>query len=40
MARDEFLEEHRQTWRGFCKLVSFATAGVVVSLALLALVLL
>jgi hypothetical protein len=40
MAQDELLEEHRRTWHGFCKLLTYSTAGVVVILILMALFLL
>jgi len=40
MANDQLLEEHRQTWKGFVRLVFFSTAAVVITLALMAIFLL
>jgi hypothetical protein len=40
MAQDELLEEHRRTWHGFCQLMTYSTAGVVITLSLMALFLL
>lgn len=40
MANDQLLQEHRQTWKGFVRLVTFSTAGAAITLALMAIFLL
>ena len=40
MAHDQMLEDHKRTWKAFCKLVSYSTVTIVVALALMALFLL
>jgi Ni,Fe-hydrogenase I cytochrome b subunit len=40
MANDQLLEEHRQTWKGFVRLVVFSAGAVVITLALMAIFLL
>jgi len=40
MANDQLLEEHRQSWKGFVRLVAYSTAAVVIALALMAMFLL
>ncbi|MDH3475642.1 MAG: aa3-type cytochrome c oxidase subunit IV [Rhodospirillales bacterium] len=35
MSDDQMLHEHQQTWRGFCKLLAWSIAGIVVTLALM-----
>jgi hypothetical protein len=32
MSDDHMLEEHRATWRGFCKLIIWSLAAIVVTL--------
>ncbi|RMD62008.1 MAG: aa3-type cytochrome c oxidase subunit IV [Alphaproteobacteria bacterium] len=40
MAQQDLLEEHRQTWRGFVKLITYSAAAVIVTLVLMAIFLL
>ena len=40
MAENEMLEQHRRTWHGFCQLMGYSTAAIVVTLVLMAIFLL
>lgn len=40
MADDQLLEEHRQTWHGFIRLMTWSLVGTVIILVLMALFLL
>jgi hypothetical protein len=40
MAQDQMLEDHKRSWQSFCKLVTYSTVAIVISLALMALFLL
>ncbi len=35
MSDDQMLHEHQQTWHGFCKLLIWSIAGIVVTLSLM-----
>jgi hypothetical protein len=36
MADDQMLQEHRQTWIGFCRLMLWSIVAIVITLALMA----
>lgn len=40
MANDQLLEEHRRTWKGFVRLITYSAAATVITLALMAIFLL
>jgi hypothetical protein len=40
MANDQMLEEHRQSWHGFVKLMTYSTVAVIAALVLMAIFLL
>ena len=40
MAENEMLAQHRRTWNGFVKLITYSTVAVVITLALMAIFLL
>lgn len=35
MSDDQMLHEHKQTWRGFCKLLAYSAAAIAVTLILM-----
>jgi hypothetical protein len=40
MSDDHMLHEHQKSWQGFVKLITFSTAAVILTLALMAIFLL
>ena len=40
MAENEMLAQHRRTWNGFVKLITYSTVAVIITLALMAIFLL
>jgi len=40
MANDQLLEEHRRTWKGFVRLITYSAAATVITRALMAIFLL
>jgi hypothetical protein len=36
MADDQMLQEHRQTWNGFCRLMLWSIVAIVITLSLMA----